>query len=278
VTRPDPEVRERRIAGGLFFATCGSVFVVHLFGWQGEAVLSDPSAVGRAFLFSTTLMAILLAHEMGHYATARAHGFGLSMPWFLPAPILVGTFGAIIRLRENPRTKTGLLEMGAMGPLAGLAVVVVVLLLRLSLGGPAPESAGGWTLSPPLLWWVVAWPIIGELPLISTNDPVAFAAWIGCLVTAMNLIPFGQLDGGHVFAAVFPKHAGWFAWLVTVALLAGGYFWPGWAVWAVLLHLLGTRTPVQVKREQQPLSVRALWLAVALILAFALCFTPVPIS
>ena len=277
MTRLDPDVRERRIAGGLFFATCGSVFLVHLFWWQGERVLSDPSAVGRAFLFTATLMAILLAHEMGHYAMARAHGFGLSMPWFLPAPVLVGTFGAIIRLRENPRTRTGLLEMGAMGPLAGLLVVLIVLTVRLLFGGPAPAAAG-WTLSPPLLWWVVAWPTVGHPPGISTADPVAFAAWIGCLVTAMNLIPFGQLDGGHVLAAILPKHAAWVGWVVTMVLLAGGFVWPGWAIWAVLLHLLGTRAPVQVKREQQPLSLRARWCVVLVMLAFLLCFTPIPIS
>jgi len=277
VPRPDPAVRERRIAGLLFFATCCSVFAVNLVRWEGE--VGAVEAAGRSLVFTTTLMAILLAHEMGHYAVARHHGFRLSMPWFVPVPFLVGTLGAIIRLRELPRTRGGLLEMGAAGPLAGLVVVAVVLAVRLVLGGPEPTGEEALAFARPMLWWVLSAALTtSEPPVVTLADPLGFAAWIGCLLTAMNLLPFGQLDGGHVVRAIAPRLATTATWITTGALVLGGLAWPGWALWVVVLHLLGARRPIAVRREQEPLPRRSRWVAGAAAAALLLCFTPVPVG
>ena len=278
VRRPDPVARERRIAGFLFFATCTSVFVVYLFSWEREPLLSHPDVPMRALVFTATLMGILLAHELGHYAVARMHRFRLSMPWFIPAPFWVGTLGAIIRLEEPPRDRNGLVEMGAAGPLAGLVVIVGVMVLRLWGGAPSDPVGDGWVLARPPLWWAVGLVMNGSHPpLISTQDPMAFAAWIGCLVTAMNLFPFGQLDGGHVLAGCWPAGAWVVGWVTTGVLLLGGVIWPAWAVWVALLHVMGARSPVEPRDREAPLSRRARVIAGLSALGFLLCFTPVPV-
>jgi membrane-associated protease RseP (regulator of RpoE activity) len=259
----------------LFFSTCCSVFFVRVWMWEPGAVADDPRQLERALWFTATLMGILLAHELGHYAVARSHGFSLSLPWFLPAPILVGTLGAIIRLEEDPRDRAGLLEMGAAGPLAGLLVVVVAFSARLAAGTEGLD--GGTTLGTPLLFAGLSWVWTGEVAQLGTADPVGFAAWLGCLLTAMNLLPFGQLDGGHVLNALVPRWARAVGWATTLALLLGGLVWPGWAVWAALLHLMGARHPVQVRRDEGLPTGRPLLVAVLAVLAFVLTFMPVPL-
>lgn len=275
--RPDPAVRERRIAGLLFFATCCSVFLVYLLYWQSEPILAGPAAMARAFTFTLTLMGILLAHELGHFASARGNGLRITLPWFLPAPILVGTFGAIIRLEGKPRDRTVLLEMGAMGPLAGLVAVTLVMAARLLVGAPEIAGEPGPSLSRPLLWWVLSGLLTGAPAApISTQDPMAFAAWLGCLLTAMNLLPFGQLDGGHVLHAFAPRWSGVAAWVTTAGLLVGGLVWSGWLAWVVALHVLGTRAPVEVRDARRPLTSRARWIGALAVVALLLTFTPVP--
>ncbi len=275
VDRPDPDVRERRIAATLFVLTCTSVFGVNAWRWSAGAPWTEPAVMFDALLFTCVLMGILLAHELGHWLVAQAHGFSLSMPWFLPAPFLIGTLGAVIRLRDEPRTRTGLLEMGAAGPLAGLAVVVAALVVWLR--GEGTVGVDELTLARPAIVHVLSWVVTGaSAPEMSARDPVAFAAWLGCLLTAMNLLPFGQLDGGHVMSALLPDHAGRVGWLVTALLLVGAAFWPGWGVWVIVLHLLGAREGLRPRRSDRPLTPRARWVAGAAALAFVLCFTPVP--
>lgn len=273
IPQADPDVRARRIAGALFFATCCSVFGVRALRWETSTLADDPALLWRALAFTVTLMGILLAHELGHYAMARAHGIRLTLPWFLPAPVMVGTLGAIIRLEEAPRDRVGLLEMGAAGPLAGLGMVVGAMAVALWGGG----ASGGVELASPLLWKALSWLLVGEVVPLGTGDPVAFAAWLGCLLTAMNLLPFGQLDGGHVLGALWPRGAVAVGWLTTAGLLLGGLVWPGWAVWAAVLHLLGTREPVRVRRDDGFPSGRPLVLALGCVLAFVLCVVPVPL-
>ena len=146
----DPEKSEskgeRRRSVALFFATFACVYLVYGFQWTGGDPLSEPDAAWAALQFSVALMAILLSHEMAHYWVAKAHGFSLSLPYFLPFPAAFGTFGAIIRLRSLPKTRSGLLEMGAAGPLAGFAVAVVAIGRRgtqpLRGGSADPLSSG----------------------------------------------------------------------------------------------------------------------------------------
>ncbi len=273
--RPDPSVRERRVAAALFLLTCITVFLVHWLGWQ------DPSAGwragGRAMLFTAALMGILLAHELGHLLVARAHGFRLGWPWFLPVPFLVGTLGAVIRLREHPRTRTALLEMGAAGPLAGLLAALPVI-LAWAASSPDPAAPEGWGLHPPLLLHLAHLGLQGRwASVVDPTDPLGFAGWLGCLVTAMNLVPLGQLDGGHITAALAPDRARTWGWFATGALLALGLLWPVWALWAAALHLMGARHPVAVRSPGRPPSPRARLLAGLTALALLLCFSPVPV-
>lgn len=273
-TAADPELREQRIAAALLATTCVSVFLVYLLRWQdGPWIDGSGGAAWRALLFTGALMAILLAHELGHWLTARSHAIRLALPWFLPAPVLVGTFGAVIRWSDVPRTRTGWLEMAAMGPIAGLGAVIVAVLAWLISGS---DPSGTMFLTRPLLWWIASFVVTGAAPpALSAQDPLAFAAAIGALVTAMNLVPIGQLDGGHVAGALFPDHARTISRVATVLLLAMGLIWPGWAVWAALANLIGG--PAEPPRDRRPPSRRAKVIAVACIVAFGLCFTPVPV-
>lgn len=273
IDRPDREGRARRIAGLLFLSTCGSVFGVRWLRWEVGEVW-EPHTLWNAWWFTATLMAILLAHELGHYGVARYHGFRLSLPWFLPAPILVGTLGAVIRLEEPPRTRAGLLEMGAAGPLAGAAVVVAMMAVRLVWG---PLGEGGVVLNVPLVWHGLSLALTGTTATMDTADPIAFATWLGCLLTAMNLLPLGQLDGGHVVAAVFPAGAGRVGWAVTAALLCAGLWWPGWAVWAAVVHLLGARHPLEPRRREPSLPLRARVVALLTVVVFLSTVVPVPL-
>lgn len=274
VTKPDPAVRERWVATSLFFATCCTVFLVNWLGWQEAGFAGGWRALG----FTIALMTILLTHELGHVAVARLHGFVLGWPWFLPFPWLVGTLGAVIRLRETPRTRTGLLEMGAAGPLAGLAAVVAVGIVWV-WGGPVPATdQDGIVLHAPLLLQAMHLAGTGALVLgLTPADPLGFAAWLGCLVTAMNLIPLGQLDGGHVLSALWPARARLVGRIAMVTLLVAGLVWPGWAVWAAMLAVLGARHAVPVRQRDTPPSHRARWVAGATAVAFLLTFTPVPV-
>jgi membrane-associated protease RseP (regulator of RpoE activity) len=274
VPRVDPDAFEQRVAVVLFAATCVSVFVVYLTRWQTGPLVDGGGGSGwRSIAFTATLMTILLAHELGHVAAARSHGIRLAPPWFLPIPVLVGTFGAIIRWSDVPRTRAGMLEMGAAGPLAGLAVVVVAAAVSV-VAGPVP---GGGELARPLLWWILGFLLTGHAPPpISPQDPLAFAAWIGALVTAMNLLPIGQLDGGHVVSALFPQQSRWIGRGVAVVLLVAGLAWPGWALWAVLATILGRGGGAP--RDQRAPGSRSRWVAVASIVAFVLCFTPIPVG
>jgi membrane-associated protease RseP (regulator of RpoE activity) len=270
--RPGEAERERRVALVLFGLTCVSVFAVHLLGWQPQRTLS---AVAGSACFAAALMGILVAHELGHWWTARVMGFRLSLPWFLPAPILVGTLGAIIRIEERPPTREALLRMGAAGPLAGLAAVVAVLVVRGLL--PDAGAPSEWELRRPLLWWLVGLPL-GSTDAPTPSDPLGFAAWIGCLVTSMNLLPFGQLDGGHVLGAMRPTLRHPMTLAVTGALLLAGLAWPPWALWAGVLWLLGARVPVVPRDDVTPPTPEARVTAAAAVVSFLLCATPVPTS
>jgi membrane-associated protease RseP (regulator of RpoE activity) len=224
-------------------------------------------------------MSILLAHEMGHYVVARMNGFRLSLPLFIPFPLLVGTLGAIIQMREPPRSYRSLMLMAAAGPFAGLLVLCLLILARTHYGLGADDLLlvrSDIQLSRPFIWVVLIW-LSGAEPgtSITPTDPIAFGAWIGCLVTVMNLLPFGQLDGGHVFKAHFPEHSTRMNWLVTGLLVLAGLWWPGWIAWAVILYLVRANRPVELAGAEGVTGVdRALGLG--LVGCFCLCFTLVP--
>jgi membrane-associated protease RseP (regulator of RpoE activity) len=250
------------------------------------------AALRSGLSFSIPLMMILLAHEMGHYLTSRYHGVDASLPYFVPAPpsfFIIGTFGAFIRMRAPARTRRVMFDIGAAGPWAGvmLAIPAVIIGLYLSDVTPLDKSAGGLELGNSLLFLGLSHLVLGVDPsTVNVNlNPIAFAGWLGLFVTTLNLLPVGQLDGGHVIYALFPRRHRTISTLsvvscvllVVVPLALGRDPWWGWALWAVLLIALGLGHPSTVDRDT-PLNPRralAAWLTVAL---FIVTFSPVPLA
>ena len=256
--------------------------------WQTGASFFS---LGSGFAFSAALLSILLAHELGHYFAARYEGVAVSYPFFIPMPIfLLGTMGAFISIKAPVPNRRALLSIAAAGPLAGLVVAVPVLILGLALS-PVHNIAevranmpdmGSFTEGNSLLYAGLKWLIFGRFLPSGGDDvymhPVALAGWAGLLVTGLNLLPAGQLDGGHIFFALFgPRLATIMSMIVAVVLLGLGFLWNGWFLWAILVAILGqARSPLL--NEVTPL--RGAWrlLAVVGLVVFVLVFTPVPIS
>ncbi len=234
--------------------------------------------------FSAALLGILLAHELGHYVVARREGVAVSYPFFIPAPIfLLGTLGAFISIKEPVPNRRALLAIAIAGPLAGLVVAIPVLFIGLSISEvrPIDPASGGFIEGNSLLYAAIKILVFGRFLPSNGEDvylhPVALAGWAGLLVTGLNLLPAGQLDGGHIFFALFgPRLARTMSMIVAVALLAMGFLWSGWFIWAMIVALLGQqRSPLL--NEVSPL--RGSWrlLAILGLVVFALVFTPRPI-
>jgi membrane-associated protease RseP (regulator of RpoE activity) len=230
------------------------------------------------------LMSILVAHEMGHYIACRYYRVDATLPFFIPFPFpiisLVGTLGAFIRIRGPIPHRRALFDIGIAGPLAGFVVALPVIWLSLREARVAPlVPAGGYYLGNPLLFqWTTQW-FLGEIPQGSTIviGSLGLAAWFGLFVTALNLMPVGQLDGGHVVYALFGHWAGLisrYAWWLCVGLI---YFSPSWILWAVLIRILGRQHPPTMDDSAPVGRGRALVGAVGLAV-FVVCFVPSPIA
>jgi membrane-associated protease RseP (regulator of RpoE activity) len=233
--------------------------------------------------YAAALLGILAAHEMGHYLTGRRLGAATSLPYFIPMPLGFGTFGAVISMAAPPRNRRHLLAIAAAGPLAGLAVAIPVLLIGLSLSRVEPLPAAGEYMMEgnSLLYAALKFLVFGQLLPANGLDvmihPVAFAGWAGILVTGLNLIPAGQLDGGHIiYALLGERWAQRVLWGVLALLAVLAFFWQGWILWLFLIFLFG-RMRVAPLDDVTPLTARQQALAVAMIIVFALVFTPVPL-
>ncbi len=270
----------------LFLATVVTTMVAGAFQF-GVNLFEHPWQVYRGIPFAISILAILAAHEMGHYLMSRRHQLNVTLPYFLPGlpfpPPLPGTFGALIRIRSPIMDKRALLDVGCSGPLSGLVVVVPVLVvgLRLSEVVSLPPEAGlGLTLGEPLLFKLVSWLTLGPL---GPNEhviihPVAFAGWLGLLITALNLLPVGQLDGGHVIYALFPRwHRRISIAFLGMLVVTGILTWYGWLLWAALLTFLGIRHPPPYC-DWITLDRRRRILGAITILVFVLTFSPMPFS
>jgi Zn-dependent protease len=228
--------------------------------------------------FSLTLMAILLAHELGHYLAAIVHRVDASLPYFLPSPGL-GTFGAFIRVRTPIYSKRILFDIGAAGPLAGFVFILPAMAIGLAFSKVIPGIAhqGDIQFGACILQWALTHAVF---PGVRVNDlylhPVARAAWVGTFMTAMNLLPVGQLDGGHIFYAFFPRRHKLVSKVLCFAMLPLGVFWYGWTFWGVVLLLIGRRHPaIYDAASLGPDRRRLGWLALAV---FLLCFSYAPIA
>ena len=238
-----------------------------------------PAGLLQGLPFSLTLLAILLAHEFGHYFAASYHGVDASLPYFLPSPFM-GTFGAFIRVRSPIYSKRALFDIGVSGPLAGFVFLLPALAVGLAFSKVIPgiEHQGSLHFGVPGLEWLLErliFPGRGLEP-ISICIPVARAAWVGMFATALNLLPIGQLDGGHILYSLFPRRHRTISTVLCVLLLPLGKFWLGWLIWAVLLFWLGRRHPAIYDATDLGAGRRKLaWIALAV---FMLCFTFVPIG
>ncbi len=248
-------------------------------------LLSDPRFIFEGLKFSLPLLTILLCHEMGHYVTARRHGLSVTPPFFLPMPIPFayspGTLGAVIRIREPIRRRAQLLDIGVGGPLAGFVVAVPVLVFGLAHSSAAeiPADAGVAWFGEPLLFYALArgvfFPGLPEGWDILLH-PSAWAAWWGLFVTALNMLPFSQLDGGHIAYALWgARHRRAVRPMLAVLALMGVGS-PVWAFWTAILIFIGPTHP-PVADEDAPLDPRRRALGYLAFLVLILSFSFVPI-
>ena len=262
----------------------------------------------RGWPFAASLLGILLAHEFGHYLMGRYHKINVSLPFFLPLPYplsILGTLGAVIQMKERPKNKRVLFDIGIAGPIAGLVVAIPVLLYGLSLSKLAPLSGTGMLEGNSVIYLLSKYAIFGKwLPepasygdvpaflywvrylFTSTPSPlgaldvqvhnVAWAGWAGLLVTSLNLIPVGTLDGGHIIYTALGDKAKDFVRYIFAAMIILGFFWEGWWLWVFMLYFLGRHhaTPLDQITELDPKRKRLAWLA---LIIFILVFIPVPL-
>lgn len=245
-------------------------------------IWAHPSRLVLGIPFSATLMTILLAHEMGHFLMCERYRINATLPFFIPMPTLIGTMGAFIRIKSPIRSRKALFDIGVAGPIAGFLVAVPLLILGLALSHPLGPASGREAIYVgfPLIFEIVYKLIVGgnghPIPLYYLAlHPIAVAAWAGMFATAANLLPGGQLDGGHIIYALRPRwHRGITLFTVVVLALLS-VFWIGWMVWAVLLAITGWRHPAVALWPG--LDRRRLVLAVVTALILILTFTPAPI-
>ena len=247
-------------------------------------ILQQPQRLTLGIPFATTLLCILLAHEMGHFVYCERNGVFATLPYFLPGPFIspIGTFGAVIRIKSPIRTRQALFDIGIAGPIAGFVVAVPVLLGGLVLSKPIlPQASGSLIdLGYPLIFHishVAVRLVLPQTPSLSMMylHPVGVAAWVGMLATALNLLPGGQLDGGHLVYAVAPRAHKWVTTATVAVLALLSLFWVGWLVWALILGLIGRRHPPVAAWPE--LSKGRIGLSVVAVGLFVLTWTPAPI-
>jgi membrane-associated protease RseP (regulator of RpoE activity) len=315
----DGRVNNPLVNLGLFVLTIFSVlFAGALFSYDGPVADGVLGPFITVFLnldegipFGLSILAILLAHEFGHYIAARIHNTAVTLPYFIPFPLSpFGTMGAFIQLKEPPRNKRVLHDIGIAGPLAGLAVTIPLLIWGISLSPveviPLFIDAGqGFYLEGNSLLYLFAKYIVhGELlpaPRFSPDNPlffwvryvltglptplggrdislhpIAWAGWAGLLVTGLNLIPAGQLDGGHILYVLFGKHANKALPVILVTLGLLGFAWGGWWLWVLMIYFLGRKHAEPLDQITELDSMRTTFAILTLIL-FLLIFIPVPL-
>jgi membrane-associated protease RseP (regulator of RpoE activity) len=272
----------------LFALTVVSTFLAGAFFFVGSETfdayraLPFPGWLVSGAPFAVTLLAILGVHEFGHYFTARYYGVAVSLPYFIPAPMLFGTFGAIIRMRSPARDRNALFDIAAAGPLAGLVVAIPALVLGLSWSQVVPATGEpslggfGYSLFTRLFVYLEFGPLDGMAVM---THPMADAAWVGCFVTALNLFPVGQLDGGRIAYALSARRhraLGVTTWVVLVAMgaLTGSV---NWFVWAALLFLLVGFDHSPPLDDLTPLTRGRRLLGVACLVLVVLLIPPIPI-
>jgi len=286
-------------------------------GWKAYILALQWSLthLGAGLPFALTFLAVLGSHELGHYLVGRKNHTAVSLPFFIPLPLPgftpFGTMGAVISMREPPKNRNVLTEIGIAGPLTGFLVAIPLLIVGLMLSTvqalpTAPGPCESYTLEgnsilyllaklavfgrmlpapahfdiPPVLYYLRLFFTGASSPIQGTDvitHPIAFGAWAGLMITGLNLIPAGQLDGGHLFYAIFGNRAGRILPWIIVGLVVLGLFWPGWFLFVILIFFLG-RAHAQPLDTITPLNPRHRALAVLGLILFLLIFTPIPLQ
>jgi membrane-associated protease RseP (regulator of RpoE activity) len=247
------------------------------------ALLQRPILLLTGLPFSLTLMSILLAHEMGHYIVGRRYNAPVSLPYFIPMPFfgLFGTMGAVIVQRAPFEDRRSLFDIGVAGPLAGLVVTLPLLVYGLATSKVGPIPPGSLMEGNSILYLAIKYLIFGKiLPghgLDVSLNPVAWAAWGGLLITSLNLLPIGQLDGGHTLYALLGRRAWPVAFGVVLLLLVMGIVWQGWFLWAILVLVFGVRHPAPLN-DLSPMGLGRTLVGIGVLVLFVLTFTPIPFS
>jgi len=296
--RPHPSVRSLVFAAFLFFLTLGTCLIAgahfsaayahnqaasfDTFFQSFRLAYRHPAFVLSGVPFALTLLTILLAHELGHYFACRHHHIHSSYPFFIPAPTLIGTFGAFILIRSPIRSARALFDVGASGPLVGFLVALPALAYGVLHARIVPTLS--YDNNADVIFGVpLALRLVGAIvqPNAHAGDlllhPVGRAAWVGLFATALNLLPVGQLDGGHIVRSVSPRFHRWISLLLPLALVPLGIFlWRGWLIWACLL--IGLRFfSVAPIYDPTPLDPNRRFGAFVAFVVFVLCFMPSPI-
>jgi membrane-associated protease RseP (regulator of RpoE activity) len=279
-----------------------------------DLIAAAKMIITKGWPFAVALLSILAAHEFGHYLAGRAHGVKVSLPFFIPMPFSpLGTMGAFINMKEPPRNKRVLMDIGVAGPIAGYLVSIIVIWIGLSLstvsqiptsfpagqglqiegnsitylllkwlhfGQLLPQPASYGDVSP-LLYWIKYFFTGKPFPLGGMDvmiHPVAWAGWAGLLVTSLNLIPAGQLDGGHIFHLMFGKNGAKKLFPILLLVLVGlGFVWSGWWFWAAMVFLLG-RVYAEPLDQITQLDTKRKILGIIALIIFLLTFIPIPLS
>lgn len=269
VYRPLPQQIRQKVWLHVVLYLATALTTTWLHGWQ----------------YSACLMTILTFHEFGHYFAAKKHRVPASLPYFIPSPFpqtLFGTFGAVIRMSPYIPNRRALFDIAAAGPVAGLVVALPITLAgiamsKLQLLASMSQSIH---LGEPLIFKAMSWWVFGPIPegYDLVTHPMAFAGWVGMFVTALNLLPIGQLDGGHIVHSVFGRKSHYVSGavfgLLALVTFSGNY---SYMIFLVLLWLMGVKHPPTIN-DHEPLDPRRRRIAVVMLVLFILCFTPTPIQ
>lgn len=290
IKKPKRKVKPVWINYALFVATIITTTLAGSFQWvsiynKDWIEMISPEYILQGFIFfSVPLMLILGIHEMGHYYASKKHNVDASLPYFIPLPppiFTLGTFGALISTREPIPDRKSLLDIGAAGPICGFLVAIPIALLGFYFMQqnpiyPLTTNVEGVTIMYPLILQFFS--NFFTVPANTIIHPTAFAAWVGMFVTGLNLMPIGQLDGGHVSRALLKEKSKYVTWAAIATIIGLGFIYTGWLVIAIfILFLLGTQHPAPLN-ELHPLDNRRIIIGVAALLIFVLCFAPIPMT
>lgn len=280
--RPTSRFARREVNAAMLFVTIlTTVFFGGAYNWaaySGAPILSLQSIGWGAVFFSIPLLTILGAHEMGHYLVAKRYKVRASLPFFLPSFPPLGTFGAFISMRDPIPNRRALLDIGVSGPLIGFVIAIPVTLagLALSTGAPpvdASSAVGGELIQPSALFALLS--LFFPLPDTFVMHPMAFAGWVGLFVTAINLLPAGQLDGGHVARALLGDRQHYLSWAAVLALFVMSTFYFGWIIFAFLILMIGVRHPPPLN-DLTRLSVGRKLIGIGAVVVLLITFIPQP--